>query len=208
MSHGARGLTGLLVFALFVGLPGASACTAPQLALKGVTRAEPLDVAAISLPDVANRGTPLRMKPPWGNLLLVYFGYTSCPDICPATMIDVRVALDDLPRRLADRVSVAMVTVDPERDTPEVLTNYLVHFFERSHALRTTDQAALAAAAGAFGVRWEVEPHHPGTSYAVSHTAFTYVVDDTGQVIVEWPFGFDTQYMTSDLSTLLARRTR
>jgi protein SCO1 len=66
-----------------------------------------------------------------GEVLLVYFGYTSCPDICPTTMADIRLALEACHRDLAERVSVAMVTVDPERDTTEVLTGYLGYFFDR-----------------------------------------------------------------------------
>lgn len=143
------------------------------------------------------------MVAPADELYLVYFGYTSCPDVCPTTMSDLRVALEDLPDGLADRVTVAMATVDPERDTDEVLTGYLDHFFTDSLALRTDDPAALAAAAGVFGVQWEVEDHEPGAAYSVGHTAVTYVVDDTGTVVVEWPFGLDHDAMTSDLTTLL-----
>jgi protein SCO1/2 len=171
--------------------------------LKGAVRNPPLEVAAVRLPDVAHGGAEVPMVAPAGELYLVYFGYTSCPDICPTTMSDLRVALEDLPDGLADRVTVAMATVDPERDTDEVLAGYLDHFFTDSLALRTDDPAALAAAAGVFGVQWEVEAHEPGAAYSVGHTAVTYVVDDTGTVRVEWPFGLDHDAMTSDLTTLL-----
>jgi protein SCO1/2 len=138
------------------------------------------------------------------ELLVVYFGYTSCPDICPTTLNDVGIAVADLPADLAERVSVAFVTVDPERDTAEVLQSYLAHFVDRSVGLRSEDAGELAAAASVFGVQYEVAEHQPGdTTYDVAHTAVTYVVDDTGTVAVEWPFGFDNQDMTSDLRTLL-----
>lgn len=171
--------------------------------LQGAVRNPLLDVAAVRLPDVAHGGAEVAMVAPAGELYLVYFGYTSCPDICPTTMSDLRVALDDLPEGLADRVTVAMATVDPERDTDEVLTGYLDHFFTDSLALRTDDPAALAEAARVFGVQWEVEDHEPGAAYSVGHTAVTYVIDDTGTVLVEWPFGLDHDAMTSDLTTLL-----
>lgn len=171
-------------------------------ALAGVVRTPALDVASIELPDASGKPTAMRAAP--GELLLVYFGYTSCPDICPTTMSDISVALADLPDELSQRVTVAMATVDPERDSPEVVTGYLGHFFDRSLALRTEDPAQLETATDAFGVRFEVEDHAAGsTSYEVSHSAVTYVVDDTGTVAVEWPFGFDSEDMSSDIRTLL-----
>lgn len=180
--------------------------TAPAPSLAGVVREPPLQVADVSLPDVSppDGGAAMPMRAAPGELLLVYFGYTSCPDVCPTTMSDIRVAIEDLDAELAQRVQVAMVTVDPERDTPEVLSGYLGHFFTRSAALRTEDPDELAAAARAFGVQFEVADHQPGaTTYDVAHSAFTYVVDDTGSVVVEWPFGFENRHMTADLTTLL-----
>ena len=173
--------------------------------LSGAVRSPALDVSEVSLPAVGDGGSeePLAMTAPPGELYLVYFGYTSCPDVCPTTMSDISVALEDLPDDLAERVTVAMATVDPERDTGEVVAGYLDHFFDRSIALRTTDPDALARAADAFGVQWEVEEHSPGEAYDVAHSAVTYVVDDTGTVVVEWPFGFDSEAMTSDLRILL-----
>jgi protein SCO1 len=175
-------------------------------ALAGAVRAPALEVVAISLPDVGNGGEPVPMQAPPGELLLVYFGYTSCPDVCPTTMSDLKVALDGLPDALASRVTVAMTTVDPERDTDEVLTGYLGFFFDdNSMALRAANPDTLAEAAEAFGVTWEIEAHSPGDAYMVAHTAVTYVVDDTGTVVVEWPFGFTPADMTNDLQILLTK---
>ncbi len=171
--------------------------------LQGVVRNPPLAVATISLPDARNDHAPTPMKAPSGELLLVYFGYTSCPDVCPTTLSDISVALQDLAEPQSSRVTVAMTTVDPERDTDQVLIGYLDHFFDRSLALRTTENSELDAATRAFGVQFEVEDHAAGDSYDVAHTAVTYVVDDTGTVVVEWPFGMDSRDMTSDLTTLL-----
>ncbi len=174
-------------------------------ALAGATRTPPLEVASIRLPEVGNGGEPITMQAPPHGLYLVYFGYTSCPDVCPTTMSDISVALDGLSEALASRVTVAMTTVDPERDTNQILTGYLDHFFEHSIALRTTDAAELETATEAFGVTWEIEAHESGDAYNVAHTAVTYVVDDTGTVVVEWPFGLGADDMTSDLTILLGR---
>ena len=187
-----------LCLALFLG-----ACNDAGAGLMGVVRTPALEVGGVELPSAD--GGPMEMVAPDGELLLVYFGYTSCPDVCPTTMADVSAALVDLPPDKADRVRVAMVTVDPERDTDEILAGYLAHFFSRGIALRSDDPTALEAAATAFGVQWQIEEHEPGDPYDVAHTAVTYVVDDHGRVVVEWPFGFETEAMTSDLNLLLER---
>jgi protein SCO1/2 len=173
--------------------------------LAGIVREPPLQVADVELPSAADDGALAALVAPAGELRLVYFGYTSCPDICPTTMSDLSVALQDLPDDLAARVTVAMTTVDPERDTDEVLVDYLDHFFDHALALRTEDPVQLQEAADAFGVEFELAEHRVGEAYDVAHTAMTYVVDDTGTVVVEWPFGFETDDMTSDLTILLRR---
>lgn len=177
----------------------------PAPKLLGVIRTPPLSVGDVTLLDVSGpTPQPVPMKAPAGELYVIYFGYTSCPDICPTTMSDLLVAIGDLPSEKAAKVTVGMTSVDPERDSPEVLREYLAHFFDRSLPLAAADPAALNAATDAFGVRFEVADHEPGTTdYEVSHSAVTYVVDDTGTVVVEWPFGFDSQQMTKDLKTLL-----
>jgi protein SCO1/2 len=111
--------------------------------------------------------------------------------------------VDALPPDLRTRVDVALTTVDPERDTDAVVVDYVHHFFEDGTALRTADPAALAAATKAFDVRFQVEAHQPGADYRVAHTAVTYVVDDQGTVVDEWPFGFTSENMAADLRTLL-----
>lgn len=172
--------------------------------LNGVVRDPPLQVADVTLPNVSEGGAPMQMKAPNGELLLVYFGYTGCPDICPTTLSDLSVAVNDLPEAMAERVRLVMVSVDPESDTAEILTGYVGHFLDRNAALRTDDPVELKAAADAFGVEFEVEAHEPGETYEVGHSAITYVVDDTGAVVVEWIFGADSNDMSQDLKTLLS----
>lgn len=181
----------------------ASGCGGDDPSFAGAVRSPALDVSGVTLPDAAD-GTPVAMRAADDEVYLVYFGYTSCPDVCPTTLSDISVALEDLSDAQAARVTVAMVTVDPERDTADVLTGYLSSFFDNSRALRTDDQASLAAAAEAFGAQWEVEDHEPGDDdYEVGHSAITYVVDDTGTVVVEWPFGIESADMTHDLRIVL-----
>lgn len=198
----------LLAAAVTLSACGSSDSAAPEGkdALLGMVRTPALTVGEVELLDVS--GAPpelMTMKAPADGIYLIYFGYTSCPDICPTTMSDLSVAINDLPADQTERITVGMVTVDPDRDTPEVLAGYLGHFFEDPLPLIAADDAALAKATEAFGVQFEVADHEPGDSdYEVGHSAITYVVDGTGTVLVEWPFGFESEQMTADLTTVLA----
>lgn len=193
-----RSRTALFVLVLALAV---AACGGPA-SLKGAVRNPPLEVGTLSLPGPDGREVTMKAEP--GGLLLVYFGYTSCPDVCPTTMADISEALTELHPDQAEKVTVAMVTVDPERDTLERLDDYLGHFFSRRLPLRTEDFDRLSAVTAAFGVQWEIEEHEPGDqAYDVAHTALTYVVDDTGTVRVEWPFGFSSEDMAADLAALL-----
>lgn len=138
-----------------------------------------------------------------GEVLVVYFGYTNCPDLCPATMVAVRNAKRKI-GDLATRVDLAMVTVDPERDTVDVLPRYLSSFADRYHALVPSSDEELRAAEAAFRASSSVTKKPDGTVEVV-HGGTAYVVDDTGTVVVEWPFGLDAESMAHDLKILLER---
>ncbi len=146
------------------------------------------------------------LKPPSAKLLLVYFGYTSCPDVCPTTLADIRNATDKLTPAQRKRVEVGMVTVDPKRDTSKALPEYLGHFFPGGvvHAYRTTDPARLSRAEKAFGAMHEIGTLKKNGDYLVAHTAITYVVGSNGDVLVEWPFGTLSADIAFDLRRLLA----
>lgn len=177
--------------------------------LSGAVRTPPLEVGAVSLPDESPgaNGAAFTMTAAPGGLLVVYFGFTSCPDICPTTLSDTGRALQELDAADRDRVAVAMVTFDPERDTGEVLTSYLETFVAGGgHALRTVDPALQQAAQDAFNV--VVRRISEGSTYTFDHTAVSYVVDDRGTVVVEWPFGTSPDAMRRDLEILLRRIDR
>jgi protein SCO1/2 len=180
--------------------------------LNGMTRQPPTKVGDVTLPDVnPNSSDPSRsLKGEGDGLMLVYFGFTSCPDICPTTLADVRLALEGLDEAERDRVRVGMVTVDPKRDTAKVLNGYLGHFFPQSRfsALRTTDAGQLARAEEEFGASHRIGKTKKDGSYDVSHSAQTYAVNSEGVVEVEWPFGTAAEDMQSDLELLLDQRTQ
>ncbi len=160
-------------------------------------------VGDIVLPDVSNDGDPFTLRAGPDGLLIVYFGFTSCPDVCPTTLSDVKSALSGL-GDTGDRVTTAMVTIDPERDLDATLDAYLRFFVPDGHALRTGDDALLRAAAGAFGADYDVVKVPDGT-VEVTHTAYLYGVDDTGEVAIVWPFGAEPDRIRSDIEAFLER---
>jgi protein SCO1/2 len=152
-------------------------------------------------------GTPYRPVAADDELLLFYFGYLSCPDVCPTTLADASQAIGRLPGELAERTSVAMATVDLERDEGPAVAKYLDVFVDRHHGLRSEDEASLQASTDLFGAMWEIEEHEPGaTDYEVGHTAALYVIDDRGQIIWEFSFGSDDEAMAAALEDLFSER--
>jgi protein SCO1/2 len=173
----------------------------------------PNEVAGIVMPVAETSGTdtseapaidPFDFSAASGGLNLIYFGYTFCPDVCPTTMADVRRVLAALPEDEADRIGVAMVTVDPGRDTAQVLSEYVANFVDEGVALRTDDATQLRAAADAFGADYEVLTNAEG-DIEVSHTGELYAVDDSGTVVMQWPFGTSHESVTRDIRSLLAQ---
>ena len=164
-------------------------------------------VDADPLPDASRAEEAMPLRADRDGLLLVYFGYTSCPDVCPTTLSDLKVALGDLTGAERDRVRVAMVTIDPARDLGEVLTHYVQTFVPGAHALRTEDAALLERVADRFGASYSVERGESG-AIEVSHTAFVYAVDDAGLLRLQWPFGTRADALTRDVESLLTSLDR
>ena len=192
----------LIALALLSARGGSDA--AEESALAGYERTPEPTVGSITLP-AANLDTDefaFRAEP--DHLLMVNFGYSSCPDICPTTLADTRIAFSQLGER-ADEVDFAFVSIDPERDTAETLTSYVEAFLADGIALRTDDADELAIAADAFGVTYFVGENAAG-ELEVAHTPNIYVVDDTGSIILTWPFGVAAADMASDLTILLDRQ--
>ena len=158
-------------------------------------------VGAASLPDASAEGAEFAFAAEPGHLLIAYFGYTSCPDVCPTTLSGLRQALRDLGDDAA-RVDLAMVTIDPARDTDDILVGYVQSFVEGAHALRTTDDSALRAVTEAFGASYSVTTAADG-AVEVAHSGAMYVVDPSGTVTLTWPFGVTSDDIRGDLAQLL-----
>lgn len=138
-----------------------------------------------------------------GGLRLVYFGYTSCPDVCPATLSFVKRTLAHLPPADRDRIQVDMITVDPNTDTPDKLAEYVTNFVPTGNAIRTEDRRLLYGAADEFGANFKAKINDMGKK-EISHTADLYAVDDTGTIVLAWAFGTTQPDIERDLIRLLA----
>lgn len=157
-------------------------------------------VAEFELPDLSNGGEPMALRADPDDLLLVYFGYTNCPDFCPTTLADVRAARQQLDE--PERVSVAMIAVDPDRDLP-ILADYVAGFFpDHGHALGTDDPSLLAQVAAPFGAQYEVVTNADG-EIEVGHRTDLYAVDDQGRIVLTWSFGVTKDDLAADIEALL-----
>ncbi|MRR51391.1 MAG: SCO family protein, partial [Rhodocyclaceae bacterium] len=114
-------------------------------------------------------------------VLLVYFGYTHCPDVCPAAMGVGAQTLAALTPAERAKTRMLMISVDPERDTPEVLKTY-VAFFHPEMVGVTGSPAEIAAVAKAYGAAYIKQPPNEGGAYAVDHSAQTFVVAPDGRL--------------------------
>jgi protein SCO1 len=132
---------------------------------------------------------------------VLYYGYTFCPDVCPTTLAEVTKAVQALGKKAED-VQVLMITVDPERDTPERLAEYMA-FFNPSFVGLSGTPDQIAEAATPFGIYYQ---KHEGTSasgYLVDHTATVNVLDREGRMRLVWPFGTEGDAMAADLKQML-----
>jgi protein SCO1 len=138
----------------------------------------PPEGSNVSFALTAADGTSVTEQTYRGKWLVIYFGYTFCPDICPTTMMDIAGALDMLGPR-ANKVQGLFITVDPKRDTPSVLTDYLKSFDPHLVGLTGTP-AQIAHAAKSFHVFYERQDNDSG-GYSYDHSAFIYFVDPSGR---------------------------
>lgn len=174
--------------------------------LSGSVR-EPFPVVdTVALPSLTNPGAEVVFRAGPGEIAVVYFGFTNCPDVCPTTMADLTVALrklDEIEPGLSDRVETVMVTVDPDRDL-EILPQYVTSFVSDAVAAGTSDTALLERVGEPFGLVYDVRTLDDGT-IEVDHSPFLYAVDDQGRLVLTWQFRVSSDDMAADLEILLDR---
>ncbi len=138
-----------------------------------------------------------------GKVVLLYFGYTTCPDVCPTTLAELHAAVQVLGERAKD-VQVLMVTVDPERDTAAVLAEYMPHFDANFIGLTGTPEQ-IAEIATYYGVAYERSTEESALGYLVNHTATVATLDRQGYVRVIFPFNTPASDIAADVEYLLNR---
>ncbi|MDE2370971.1 MAG: SCO family protein [Burkholderiales bacterium] len=154
---------------------------------------------ALDLPDTDGRMRHLSDFK--GKVLVVFFGYTQCPDVCPTTMLELAQVKQSLGADGA-KVQGVFVTIDPARDTPQVLKAYVGNFSPDFIALRG-DDAQTAAAAKAFKVYYAKVPGASAETYTMDHTAGSYVFDEEGRVRLFTRYGSGADALKQDLQQLL-----
>ncbi len=173
---------------------------ATRAAFKGVDITGAEYARTLAMPD--QNGQARTLADFKGKVTVIFFGYTQCPDVCPATMAE----LAQVKRALGpdgDKVQGVFVSIDPERDTPEILKAYMASFDPGFVALRGTAEQT-AAAAKEFKVFYARVPGKTEGSYTMDHTAGSFVFDREGKVRLFVRYGSGAEALTADLKALLA----
>jgi protein SCO1/2 len=155
---------------------------------------------SLTLTNVST-GQPTSLKDFRGKLVLVFFGFTHCPDVCPTTLLKAAQVKKELGPE-GDKLQVLFVTVDPERDTTEALAKYVPAFDPSFIGLRG-DPTETGKAAREFKVFYQKVPNRDGTSYNVDHTAASYVLDTEGRLRLFVRHAQPVEEIVSDLRQLL-----
>ncbi|HEX6827967.1 MAG TPA: SCO family protein [Burkholderiales bacterium] len=136
-----------------------------------------------------------------GKAVVLFFGYAHCPDVCPTTMAELAAAMKTLGKD-AERVQVLFVTVDPERDTAELLAKYVPYFNPSFLGLRG-DVAATAKTAKEFKIMFQKQSGSTPESYTVDHSAGTFVFDPQGRLRLYVSYGKGAEVFAHDIGLLL-----
>jgi protein SCO1/2 len=150
---------------------------------------------------IDHNGQPRTLADFRGKVVVVFFGFTHCPDVCPATLAELARALKKLGPD-AQRVQVLMVTVDPERDTPEILKQYVTALDPAFLGL-TGDAQAIAETAREFKVFYQRNPGATPETYSVDHSSGTFVYDSAGRLRLLVAYGQGAEVFAHDIGQLL-----
>ena len=137
-----------------------------------------------------------------GKVVVMFFGYTQCPDICPTTLTEMQQVMTLLGPQ-ADKVQVLFVTVDPDRDTAAILKQYVPSFDSRFMGLRPADEAALEKVTKDFKIYYKKVPGISPGSYTIDHTAGSYAFDPEGRLRLYIKHAQGPETLAHDLKELL-----
>lgn len=193
-------LSALSGSALLTGCDKLGFSSSPKASFQGVDLTGAAYARAFSLPD--QNGRTRSLSDFAGKVVVVFFGFTQCPDVCPTTLVE----LAQVKKALGpdgDKVQGVFITVDPERDKPEMLKAYLESFDPSFVALRGSPEQ-VKEVAKEFKIYYAKVPGQTPDSYTMDHTAASFLFDPQGRVRVFSRYGAGPQALTSDIKALLA----
>jgi protein SCO1/2 len=188
-----------LLLALALGL-AVSACSPPAASFKGIDLTGADYGRGFKMKDIDGRVRTLdEFK---GKVVVVFFGYTQCPDVCPTTMAELAQVKKALGAE-GEKLQGVFITIDPERDTPALLKAYLAAFDKSFVALRG-DADETRAVAKEFKAFYAKAPGKEPGSYSMDHTAASYIFDPQGRLRIFEKYGSGPQALQDDVKVLLA----
>ena len=155
---------------------------------------------------VSHTGAAFTQEDLKGYYSLIYFGFTYCPDICPTTLLTVAETLDGLPESMRSQLLPVFVTVDPKRDTVEVMAQYVENFHPTLIGL-TGSEAQVARMTSAYKVYYATAPSDKSDgSYMVDHSGYLYLMDPQGRYLAHFPHNVASQRLADVLRSHMLRR--
>ena len=173
----------------------------PAVAFRGADITGADYARTLALPDV--NGQPRTLGDFKGKVTVVFFGYTQCPDVCPTTLAELAQTKKALGAD-GDKLQAVFITIDPERDTPEILKSYMASFDPSFVALRGTLEQTQATAKE-FKVYFAKVPGKTEGSYTMDHSAGAFILDTKGNVRLFERYGAGAEGLTADVKALLAQ---
>ncbi|MBO6560575.1 MAG: SCO family protein [Nisaea sp.] len=138
-----------------------------------------------------------------GRYMMVFFGYTYCPDVCPTTLTVVTQALDQLDPAVRDKVEPVFITIDPARDTSAALAAYSQHFHDKIHYLTGTPEE-IAEVAKAYRVFYQKVESEEFSDYLMDHSTVTYLMGPDGRYVSHYGFNAEPEEIAADLTKRIA----
>ena len=150
-------------------------------------------------------GTPVYLKDLRGQIVLLFFGYTSCPDACPSTLAKIQRALNLLTEEQGEQVRTVFVSVDPERDSPKILKDYVDYFGVNAIGL-TGSKAEIDQVVNAYQAHYLIIPGETGSWYSINHTTTVFLHDKQGAVRYLFLYDHDPEQLAEAIKKLSLKR--
>ncbi|MFN2188912.1 MAG: SCO family protein [Candidatus Promineifilaceae bacterium] len=192
-----RGIIKLKVVVLIAALMILAACQTEH-EYAGTLLSTPIPAPSIELESAEG---PVSLQDFRGHYTYVYFGYTFCPDICPTTLATLKSVKEELGDD-GSELEVVMISVDPERDTAEVLAQYM-SYFDDSFVGLTGDKSLVDEVGAPFGLYYSKHEGSEATGYLVDHSAYVYLLDRDSNAVVVYPHGTTADGFAADLKYFL-----